>query len=69
MDPNWGYFACGVASPKSIGEASSNGIGAEPSAKMAVTPVVVFVAVPLTPEIVAANIKLARAAISVFFTV
>jgi len=45
------------------------GSGAEPSPMMLIVPVVTFVVAPLTAEIAPASIKLARAAMNVFFTV
>jgi hypothetical protein len=47
----------------------AKGMGAEPSPTMTIIPVVVFVVALLAAEIAPASIKLARAAMSVFFTV
>jgi hypothetical protein len=48
---------------------AARGIGAEPSPTITIIPVVVFVVAQLAADIAPASMRLARAAISVFFTV
>ena len=63
-----GYFPSDAASLASFAGAA-RGIGAEPSPTMTIIPVVVFVVAPLAADIAPASMRLARAAMSVFFTV
>lgn len=63
------YFVSDAGSLGSIADAVSRGIGAEPSPTRTITLAVLFVVVPLAAEITPASIRLARAAMIVFFTV
>lgn len=63
------YFPSDGPSLVSISVAGAEGIGAEPSPTMTITPGVVWVGASLTALIAPASIKLAKAPMNTFFTV
>jgi hypothetical protein len=63
------YFPSDGPSLVLISVAGAEGIGAEPSPTMTITPGVALVGAPLTAVITPASIKLAKAPTNTFFTV